>query len=68
MRTQLILWGFKSLPADGAAWEQVVWLGACGYEGEGSVAESSALDRAPKFLVSISSDREAKARKSCITS
>lgn len=35
MPTQLILWGFKSLPADGAAWEQVVWLGACGYEGEG---------------------------------
>lgn len=37
VQTQLISWGFKSLPADRAAWEQVVWLRACGYEGEGSM-------------------------------
>lgn len=35
VQTQLIPWGFKSHPADRAAWEQVVQLGACGCEGEG---------------------------------
>lgn len=37
VQTQLIPWGFKSLPADREAWEHVVWMGACGYEGEGSM-------------------------------
>lgn len=61
MQSQLIPWDFKSHPADGAAWEQVVRPGAHGYEGEGPMGRRAVLWTglpSSRLSVKVSSDRE----------